>query len=133
MLSLENGGRTDILFRNCPSIERRYTRHTLHKESPLMNRRTIFATASAALLLTILAACDIGEPTSVPGMDSERDVPLRSDNDAYTQHFVRQAIDMYESDGLDATLEYYNTQESVDGQWYVFIYDGDDIALAHAV
>ncbi|MDE2861642.1 MAG: cache domain-containing protein [Chloroflexota bacterium] len=101
-----------------------------------MNRRTIFTTATAALLLMLLAilpACDTGEPTSVPGMDSERDAPLKSDNDAYTQHFVRQAIDMYESDGLDATLEYYNTQESVDGQWYLFIYNDDDIALAHAV
>ena len=60
------------------------------------------------------------------------DAPLRSDNDAYTRYVVRQAIDMYESDGLDATIEYYNRPESVDGQWYVYIYSGDDIALAHA-
>lgn len=101
-----------------------------------MNRRTISATAAAALLLTllaVLAACDTGEPASVSGPGSASEPPLRSENDAYTQYFVRQAIDMYESDGLDATVEYYNTSDSLDGQWYVFIYDENDVGLAHAV
>ena len=100
-----------------------------------MNRRTIPTTAAAALFLTlfaVLAACDTGEPTSVSGPGSAADAPLRSDNDAYTQYFVRQAIDMYESDGLDATIDYYNTEESVDGAWYVFIVGEDDTVLAHA-
>ncbi len=99
-----------------------------------MNRRTIPTTAAAALFLTLLAvlvACDTGEPTSVSGPGSVADVPLRSDNDAYTQYFVRQAIDMYETDGLDATIDYYNTQESVDGQWYVFIVGEDGRTIAH--
>ncbi len=50
----------------------------------------------------------------------------------YTQAFVLEAIDRYEELGLEATLEYYNTPESVDGQWYVFIADQDDVMLAHA-
>ncbi len=50
----------------------------------------------------------------------------------YTQHFVREALNMYQSDGLDATVAYYNTPESTDGQWYVFIFDQDDTMLAHA-
>lgn len=50
----------------------------------------------------------------------------------YTKHFVREAIRMYGSEGLDATVAYYNTQESLDGQWYVFIFDEDDMMLAHA-
>ena len=37
---------------------------------------------------------------------------------------------MYESEGLDATLAYYNTADSIDGQWYVFIIDGDDVVRA---
>ena len=101
----------------------------------MINRRTILIIAAAVLLptlLAVMAACDTGEPASEPGVDSAREAPLRSENDAYTQYFVRQAIDMYESEGLDPTLAYYNTQASVDGQWYVFIYDGNDIALAHA-
>ena len=50
----------------------------------------------------------------------------------YTRYFVREAIRKYDSEGLDATVVYYNTQESVDGQWYMFILDQDDVVLAHA-
>ena len=50
----------------------------------------------------------------------------------YTQYFVKAAISKYDSEGLDATVAHYNTRESVDGQWYVFILDKDDIMLAHA-
>ena len=50
----------------------------------------------------------------------------------YTQYFVKQAIRKYESEGLDATVDYYNTEESIDGQWYMFIFDENDTMLAHA-
>ena len=59
-------------------------------------------------------------------------VPRKSTPDQFTRFFVNEAIDRYESEGLDATLAYYNTKESTDGQWYVFIIDGDDTMLAHA-
>ena len=59
-------------------------------------------------------------------------VPRRSSPDEYTKYLVNKAIDMYESDGLDATVAHYNTRESIDGQWYVFIFDENDTMLAHA-
>ena len=52
--------------------------------------------------------------------------------EAYTNYFVREAIRRYESDGLDSTVAYYNTKESVDGQWYVFMIDEDRTVIAHA-
>ena len=58
--------------------------------------------------------------------------PRRSTPDDYTKYLVNQAIDRYESEGLDATLTHYNTKESIDGQWYVFIMDQNDTMLAHA-
>ena len=58
--------------------------------------------------------------------------PRKSNAPAYTQSFVRQALDLYDALGLEATLAYYNTKESVDGQWYLFIIDQDDVMLAHA-
>ena len=58
-------------------------------------------------------------------------VPPKADESAYTQFFVDSAIAMYETDGRDATLEHYNSLESVDGQWYVFIIDADDTVIAH--
>ena len=58
-------------------------------------------------------------------------IPPRSDPAAYTGFFVQNAISRYETLGLDATLAHYNRTESVDGQWYVFIVDQDDLVLAH--
>ena len=48
-------------------------------------------------------------------------VPPKSTPADYTKFLVRDAISRYESEGLDATVAYYNTKESVDGQWYVFM------------
>ena len=60
-------------------------------------------------------------------------LPDKSDPAAYTQAFVEQALEFYRAEGLDATVAYYNSAASVDGQWYVFIFDAKDIMLAHAV
>ena len=57
--------------------------------------------------------------------------PSKADPPAYTQRFVQQAIERYEETGLEATVEYYNSEESVDGQWYVFIIDSDGYTIAH--
>ena len=49
-----------------------------------------------------------------------------------SKFLVREAIDRYESDGRDATLAYYNSEASIDGQMYVFNTDPDSVVLAHA-
>ena len=59
-------------------------------------------------------------------------VPPKSTPADYTKFLVRDAISRYESEGLDATVAYYNTKESVDGQWYVFIIDENQTIIAHA-
>ena len=59
-------------------------------------------------------------------------IPPRSAPAEYTRFFVEEAISMYETQGLDATLAYYNRPESVDGQWYVFIADENQTVVAHA-
>ena len=58
-------------------------------------------------------------------------IPPKSSPADYTRFFVDNAISRYETQGLDATLAYYNREESVDGQWYVFIMDGNDLVIAH--
>ncbi len=58
-------------------------------------------------------------------------VPSKSAPAEYTQYFVDSAIARYEAQGLDATLAHYNRAESVDGQWYVFIIDQNDLVIAH--
>ena len=59
-------------------------------------------------------------------------VPSKSQPDVFTKYFVQQAIDYYEANGREATLAFYNSRASIDGEWYVFIADANDIMVAHA-
>ena len=58
-------------------------------------------------------------------------IPPKSAPAEYTKFFVDNAISRYETQGLDSTLAYYNREESVDGQWYVFIIGENDLVIAH--
>ena len=58
-------------------------------------------------------------------------VPAKSAAADYTKHVVANAIARYRADGLDAAVAHYNRPESVDGQWYVFIIDQNDLVIAH--
>ena len=58
--------------------------------------------------------------------------PGKSDAPAYTKAFVQQATNLYVALGLEETVAYYNTKESVDGQWYVFMSDENQTIVAHA-
>ena len=58
-------------------------------------------------------------------------IPPRSAPIEYTKFFVDKAISRYETQGLDATLAHYNREQSIDGQWYVFIVDENDLAIGH--
>ena len=82
------------------------------------------------------AIADIPAPEPAAMMKPEETklevAPPKSTPDKYTQYLVKDAINRYTSDGLDATVAYYNTPESIDGQWYIFIGDENDMMLAHA-
>ena len=56
----------------------------------------------------------------------------KEDSVAFTHNFVLAAIARYEFEGLEATAAYYNDPANIDGQWYVFITDADDMFVAHA-
>ena len=47
--------------------------------------------------------------------------------------YVRQAMARYQRDGLDATIAFYDSQASVDGEFYLFLIGADDIYLAHPI
>ena len=82
------------------------------------------------------AIADIPAPDAMKSMEMAETkstyAPPRWSPAEYTQYLVKDAIKRYETEGLDATVAYYNTPESIDGYWYVFIGDQDDMMLAHA-
>ena len=63
--------------------------------------------------------------------ESSRQVS-RADRAGYTVAMVEKALRLYDAKGREATVEYYNSPESADGEWYVFIFDENNQLLAHA-
>ena len=87
------------------------------KSSP---NRSLWVAVVAGLVATAVLLVVYGE-----------DVPGRDDRDAYTRHIVDQTIELYKRDGLSATLDYVNSTDSIDGQWYPFIIDEDGYTVGH--
>jgi hypothetical protein len=58
-------------------------------------------------------------------------VPSKDDPAAYTRHVVQQTIDRYQQEGLEATLVYVNSVDSVDGPWYPFVIGEDGYTIGH--
>ena len=110
----------------------------LHNLSKWLVRHIPFAALLIVLTVTatLLASCsgespepttetepgDTGVTTSTETDDApgavSKDEPL-----AYAQALVQQAIDRYSRDGREETIAFYNSEESLDGEWHVFILD----------
>ena len=58
---------------------------------------------------------------------------VREDLADFTMDYVQKAMDFYDREGRDATIAYYDSRESVDGQFYLFLIDENDIYLAHPI
>ena len=58
-------------------------------------------------------------------------IPTKNEPAAYTQAVVQDAIRLYNSEGRQAAIGYYNSPDNVDGQWYVFIIGEDGYSIAH--
>ena len=52
-------------------------------------------------------------------------------SDEYTKIFEQDAIDRYHTEGLDGTLAYYNSADSVFREWFAFIADAEGRIIAH--
>ncbi|MDE0066060.1 MAG: cache domain-containing protein [Acidimicrobiaceae bacterium] len=59
--------------------------------------------------------------------DSDIGTPVEE----YTKYLVQQAIDRYDAEGREAAFAYYQSPESVNGSWYVFILE-DDLSVVNA-
>ncbi|MYD92111.1 MAG: hypothetical protein F4Y02_00160 [Chloroflexi bacterium] len=58
---------------------------------------------------------------------------VRADLAGVIREYVSNAIGRYRTQGLDATVDFYNSDASVDGYLYLFLMDPDDIYLAHPI
>lgn len=74
-------------------------------------------------------------PMTKPMMDAvtPTDMPTMDDPEAFAVALVQAAVDLYKTEGREAMIAYHNSPASIDGQWYVFITDENNIYLAHPV
>ena len=52
---------------------------------------------------------------------------------ADAQKYVANATARYDQEGLEATIDHYNSRDSMDEQFYLFLIGADDIYLAHPI
>ena len=50
-----------------------------------------------------------------------------------TKAYVNRAIAKYDEDGLEATIVHYNSQDSLEGNFYLFLIGSDDYYIAHPI
>ena len=50
---------------------------------------------------------------------------------AFTKSYVERALELYRVLGREAAIEYYNSPQSIDGQWYLFIHSVDGIRVVN--
>ena len=50
-----------------------------------------------------------------------------------TRDYVSRAIALYEGEGLEATIAHYNSPDSLEGSFYLFLIGADDNYLAHPI
>ena len=97
-------------------------------------RENRFSYQAAGILISIILAATALVVSTIAlltaGGYDESEVHL-VDRGEFTVDLVMDALSLYDEQGLEATLDYYNSPESVDGQWYVFIAREDGELIAH--
>ena len=58
---------------------------------------------------------------------------LRENLAEAAKDYVQRALDFFDSEGLDATIAFYDSWQSLDGQFYLFLIGADDNYLAHPI
>ena len=87
------------------------------------------------LVVGLAAICLTGceRPIATPMIDAvtPTDTPTMDDPETFAIALVQGAINLYKTEGRAAMIAYHNSPASIDGQWYVFITDENNIYLAH--
>jgi len=97
---------------------------------PKTRWRALGVVAVVVVGLLFVAGCSDGSENEA---GVELSAPSKSDPAVYTKFVVSQAIAKYEAEGLDTALAHYNNPANIDGQWYVFLIDENDIVIGHYV
>ena len=98
--------------------------------------RSLWILSGSAAVLSIAALIVSGYALiSFTSEESDGDLEKSSihlvDRSEFTVDIVLKAIEMYDERSRDATLEYFSSPESADGESYVFVFDEKGNNVAH--
>ena len=104
-----------------------------------MSGRVVNGVVLIVGLLTLVACSAVPTQTQpqqpeppAPSLPSIETISQAAEPGLYTKAFVAEAIRRYDAEGRDAALAYYNTPESIDGEWYLFVMTEDGEVVAHS-
>ena len=92
------------------------------------------ARVAAGLAAAALLASAVAVALAVTALVKDSPAPAAPTKDepgAYTKAMVEDAIRRYEDIGLEASINFYNSRDNVDGEWYVFIINDQGYTIAH--
>lgn len=81
------------------------------------------------IICTLLLAACVAIPADAPAVGQDGAV---HDPEAFTRDIVSSAVEYDRTNGLEMTVAYYSSSESVQDQWYVFIIGEDGYTIAHS-
>ena len=97
----------------------------------LQHGATATAIALAALIIALVALFSPRGESAPDDVRPEAASVAEVRQPAATMSYVQQALDFYDSEGREATISHYNSPESVDGEYYLFMLDASGTILAH--
>ena len=94
-------------------------------------RNSLLMLLIIGLAVLNITSCERAMTKPVMEAVTPSEMPTTDDPEAFAVAFVQAAVDLYKTAGREATIVHYNDPASIDGQWYVFITDENDLYLAH--
>ena len=98
-----------------------------------MSGRFVTGIVFIAAMFALVACSTV--PTAQPSessLPSLAAISREAEPGLYTKAFVAEAIRRYDAEGRDATIAHFNTTDSVDGEWYLFIISEAGEVLVHS-
>ena len=94
-------------------------------------RNSLLMLLIIGLAVVSITGCDRAMTEPVMDTVTPSDMPTMDDPETFAVAFVQAAVDLYKTQGSDTAVAYYNDPANIDGQWYVFIVDENNIYVAH--
>ena len=139
LILLDQGESTVLVYRNIPTLEGQY----VGTGSPFSAFTQLLEDATEEGFWTISRGVNPATKQEEPRriflilhdglVFSASHSALVEDVANAVKEYVSKAIAKYEDEGLDAVISHYNSQDSLEGQFYLFLIGEDDIYLAHPI